>query len=146
LKLTVKDAVEVLAGLKALDGFEKVAKVGAGEKTTDRVVVEAYKFKPAAMWKLAKNTAALKGLVENYGKVRNKLIKDISGGKDEIAEKDNPDFKAQQAKFMEDISVIVDTEEEVMIDKLAQSDLNLDVNSNIPPSVLVSLLPIMDVK
>ncbi len=102
----------------------------AGEKEGKAL----FKFSPKITWNLVKNLRITTALVEDLESVRNKLIKEVSEGKERL-EPGTPEHTA----FLNKWTAFIAEEEEVSgLLALTEEDLNLEVNE-IPIGVLTGL-------
>lgn len=130
VEVTVKEAMQILQGLKALDGFDRVVKDGNVEK----IVNEPYKFSPNFIWMLTKNSVALLATVEKFELAKSKIIKEEAGADKRIDDKDTVKVQA----VMEKINVLLEEKEELKLGMITMGELNLGENK-IPPSALAKL-------
>lgn len=132
MKLTVREAMNALAGLGALDGTQRVVKEGAAE----RVVVEPNKLDGPFRFTLARNIHKLRAVSEAHDTARNALIKELSGGGEKV-----PDERL--VEFGDRYKAILEMTEDVALTKITEADLKLDVNP-IAATTLSLLVPLID--
>lgn len=136
LKLKLEQILPLANALASLDqGQTKIIKQG---DAPDKVLQLPYEFSGATRWAIARNLGALKREVEAFEKTRADLIKQISGGGAEI-KKDEPE---KFAKYLAEITPIVESTLKLELQRLKPDDLKLDQNP-IPASTLVALEPIL---
>lgn len=128
-KLTIEQADRVLAGLTALDGYDKVIKDGASERT----VKVPYDLTGKLRLLIARDIDALTPAVKRFAKTRQEIVAQATAGK-------TPD-QAEVAKVNKSVQELLDSEEQFDLGKIGDTELKLDVNP-IPPSVLSQLSPI----
>lgn len=128
MQLTVNQQVDLNAALSSLDGYQRVIKDEATK--TEKVVFVPYSFSGKTRWNLGKAITITKRAADDLNKVKDDLIREISGG-DRIAPEDHASVTAFNLKWIE----VLQTQEEVPILSLTLDELNLDVNP-IPSSVL----------
>lgn len=109
MKLTVKEALEMLQAIIQLDGYQN-----GSEKMT------FYKYPGDVRLKIAIARRKLRAVEEDFGETRNGLIERV--GKD-------------QNEFTKQLNAMLKAEVEVDIEPLPIDKFNLDENP-IPPSVL----------
>lgn len=137
MKLKISKICQLYAAFSALDGIEEVVEVNG----KNSVIKKPYSFSGKVRWNLAKNMRILKVHVDAFGKVRDDLIKEISGGEDEIKDTDKTKIKA----FTAQLAQVNDSEEEVEgLLVLSPKDLGLDdddakTSNRIPLAVLDAL-------
>lgn len=134
--LTVGQCVQALSGLLALDKYEKVIKDGAGEKT----VTVQYKL-GVARFAVARAISVLRPVAEDVEKARLGLLAEVTGGKPV-----QPNSE-QLARLNDEYAKVLSRPCSVEIPKLKLADLRPGDGPNdnpIPPSVLASLLPIIE--
>jgi hypothetical protein len=136
MKLTILKVCQLYDALSALDGLEQVFVIG-GE---NRLVKKPYDFSGKVKWNLAKNVRILRPHVEAFQKVRDDIVKEVTGGKNTITDKDGGQWDAVLAKVQE-----VQSQEEDVTGLLAftTKDLGLDsddlTSNQIPLKVLEAL-------
>ena len=97
MKLKISKICQLYAALSALDGIEEVVEVNG----KNGVIKKPYNFTGKVRWNLAKNLRILKEHVDAFGKVRDDLIKEVSGGEDQISEGDTDKIKRFTAQLAE---------------------------------------------
>jgi CRISPR/Cas system CSM-associated protein Csm2 small subunit len=137
IKLTVKEANEVYAGLQNLDVYTEIVKDEKGENKT---VSLPYKLKPKARYAVTKALGRLKKENEEFISNRDTFIKEISGGSGTINETETEKMKLLTAKLDEILDEPADTTGLV---RIKWTDLNLD-ECPIPCAILNLLDPILD--
>ncbi len=134
--MKLKDIQIVYTAICALDRQDTIVQDSKGNKS---VVSTAYLFSGKTAWNLAKNRSVLKQHVELIQETKNKIIKQITGGKEEI-ELANQDYVQ---KFLAEINPVLEQEQEVHgLLKIKVEDLRLSENA-ISPSILEALMPII---
>jgi len=143
MKLKTRTASELLAGLGALDGYQRIIK--DGDKET--AVLVPYKIDGAARRIIFRNMARLKPELEEFNKVSQDLFRQISGGRDVLDPKENPAdgplltaYNAQNRDLL-DADIEVDLKM-ILLSRLLGGDNEKALN-NIPGSVLALLAPII---
>ena len=133
MKLTIESAINIHAGLKQLDSYERAIKDGERE----RVVREFYKFGGGMRLLIAKNLNRLDIVVSTFQAARDGLVYEFSSdGKAEVL----PEKMAAFGKAVRDLMIV---EEEVELTRIKSDELKLDENP-VPASTLSLLLPILD--
>lgn len=130
--ITVSQALELRAGLQALDGQSQVVPQGDAPA---KVVAIPYKFSGDARWKIAGALTALKPLLETFETNRTALAKSTGADVD-------PKNEVKGLAFATAIKQDLLRKEEVKLPTLTRADLNLTDNP-IPGSVLDALSPII---
>jgi hypothetical protein len=97
MKLKISKICQLYAALSALDGVEEVHEIN--DKKT--IVKKPYNFTGKVRWNLAKNMRILKPHVDDVNKIRDTLIKEVSGGEDQIGEGDKEKIKEFTTKYTE---------------------------------------------
>lgn len=129
MKIKLSDASNLLVALCALDGYERIIKDGANEKTA----LDSYKL-GALRLPIAKNVRVLRGALEDFQRARNGLVMEASGGKGELDPKDTQ----ANVKLGFAVQKLLDTEQELPLEPLPEAELL--AAGPIPPSVLASLI------
>lgn len=97
----------------------------------------AYKFSAKVMYSLYRNLTKVRQMVEDIEKIRIATVKKyIKEGEQAVSDKDMPKFSAEWHTFIEG-------EEEVSLEKVKLSELDLDKNS-IPLYMLANLSIIIE--
>lgn len=121
---------QLLAGLSALDGYDRAVKLGDG---TDRVIREPYKLGAKARWNITRNVRTLNTAAEDLSKTRDALITEISGGGNQI-----PSGTPEHALFVSKLDQLLKADQELPLLKMNLSDLALDTNP-IPTGALAAI-------
>jgi hypothetical protein len=136
LKLTVREAQEVYAGLQNLDTYQKVVKL---EDSSEKVVNLTYSLGRKAKWAIVKNLRKLKEVNDDFIKLRDDLIKNLSDGTGVIKE----DEKEKIAKLTAELEGYLDEDADITgLLRINLNDLNLD-ECPVPNAVLNLLYPII---
>ncbi len=134
--MKVEDAQKLYTALNLLDGEQKSVTV----KGQQDVILVPYQFAGKVSWNMVKNKNILKRIIEDFQETNNKLVREISGGKESI-DQENPE---QVKKLRDELDKILKIDEDVKgLLKIKYSELNLNVN-RIPVSVLELLSPIVE--
>lgn len=135
--LTVAQALELRAGLQALDGQTQIIKVKDRDGVvSDTVVQVPYKFSSEARWKIFGALTILKPFLETFDGVRQNVAKVTGADVD-------PKNEAKAAAFSTEINKeLQKRSDDLKLPLLSRADLNLTDNQ-IPGSVLGALAPII---
>ena len=125
LKLNAEQVVTLINGLGALDGYDKVIKDGAAEKTAH----ENYKLGGGLRLVIARNLAALKIPYASTQAARQKLINDANANGP--IDKD----PAKAAALTKELMEVLTATDDVPLSTIKSGELKLDENP-IPGSVL----------
>jgi hypothetical protein len=131
--MKIRDALMLAQALQALDGNMKIVKDGG----QDKAIRVPYEFSGNVRFAIAKNINAIAPVNRTFSDARNALVRQFSGGKEEVPAAAMPGFDAAVAELL-------DRDEEIETSPLSQLDLNLDKNP-IPPSVVAGLMPLLEV-
>ncbi len=131
---TVGQVIVISNGLTALDGYDTPCK----DNNVERICRKPYKFSASALWTIASDAAAARGVVTAYETARNALIRQMANGGTRV-----PDDSVN--KFNDEQQVLLDKPSGLTFGRIKRADLNLDENP-IPPNVLALLIPIIDDK
>ena len=137
MQLALNSALELVAALRALDGYQRVIKSGENEQ----IIQASYKLDGSTRRKISKNIAVLKVEAAAFQEASSKLFQEISGGVDRL----NPDILEEAFKitqFNRENDKLLKEVIEVELLTIAAAKLQLDDNP-IPGSVLASLEPII---
>lgn len=134
MEVSVRDALVLLRGLRALDGYERVVKDGEKEK----IVLESYKFSPNFVWALTKNHIALTKSLEAFDEARKRIIKDTFKGKKIDPKTEDKEELALLEGVNDQLEVLLDKKDEIELCFITQGELMLSDN-RIPPSHLAAL-------
>lgn len=142
VKLKVSAVLDLHAGLSALDGYQKEIPQGRDPQTgADRpslVMPVGYKFSAETKWAIVADLAAAKKVKDVYDAAVLGVVKAVSpDGTGETIDKS----PALKARFSDEVRKLQEHEETVDLRLIAGPDLNLDVNQNIPGTVLTWLAP-----
>ena len=132
MKLTLQVMLGVAAGLRGLDGYDKIVKDGERE----RVVKEYYKLGGGLRLLIAKNLNLLDVQQVLYQKARAELVRSMLDDTGEIPKNKTADFLAEERKMLE-------VESEIDLAVIKPNELNLDVNP-IPGTTLSLIQPILE--
>ena len=83
--LTVLKICQLYDALSALDGLEEVVSIGGENK----LIKKPYDFSGKVKWNLAKDLRLLKPHVEAFQKVRDDIVREVTGGKNTVTDKDD---------------------------------------------------------
>lgn len=134
--MKLKEIQILYTAITAIDKYDTIVKDSSGK---DAIISRAYSFSGKTAWNLAKNRSILKPFVELIQETRNKLIKQVSGGLEQIELSD----KDAVQKFLLEINPVLEQEQEVQgLLKIKVEDLKLSENP-ISPSILEALIPII---
>jgi hypothetical protein len=143
VKLKVSEMLELNAALASLDGFDKEVPQGRQPDGTDapaKIIRGGYKFAAKAAWALADNRAEALRAKANYDAAALGIVKALSpDGTPEAIDKS----PALVAKYSDEVRKLLDLQKEFTLTLISREDLNLDVNSMIPGTVLAKLGPIL---
>jgi hypothetical protein len=130
--MTVRKAMEVLAGLRALDGRQVIVK--------DAVILQPYDFKNGALrLVIASNLATLIQLEQTTDKARVQILMELRrDANQQRLEPGTPEF----AEFSRQYEEMLNKPWQGKLEMIETKALNLDVNE-IPASVLFALQPIL---
>lgn len=135
-KLTISQCLQVLAGVRALDGFQIVVNEG---KPNVQIVTRAYSFGNGALREdIARDISALTAVQKTSQESQQSIFKEIAKDQTEI-KPGTPDF-AEYAKQITDATA---KPCDARLTRIKIKDLKLDVNE-IPGSDLSNLDPILD--
>jgi hypothetical protein len=135
--LTVATALELRAGLQALDGQTQIVKVKDRDGVlADSVVVVPYKFTGDTRWKIAGALTIIKPFLDTFDTAKASLIKATGVDVD-------PKNDAKLAAFNTEINKdLARKSDDLKLPTLTRADLNLADNP-IPGSVLSALQSII---
>jgi hypothetical protein len=141
-KMTMQQAMDVLTGLRNLDGHMVITKENGGAEA--RVMIP-WQFENGGLrLTIARNVALLVPVEKQLNDTRDQIIKEIlakmpAGAKQEIqaGTPERTDFNKQFAELMKGPAVGVD------LYKIKIGDLKLDKNE-IAPTAIAALLPILE--
>lgn len=135
MKVTTRKALEMLAGIGALDGLEKAVDVGTEEKPTTKIIRVPFKLGGKLRLAMGKNMVALTAVEQAYEVARKGVIRELANGGDTV-----PKEKEKDAR--EKIEELLQGSHEVNLDKIEPADLNLDANNEMPISAIALLDPL----
>lgn len=131
MKLTLESALTIAAGLRGLDGYDRIAKDGERE----RIVREFYKLGGGLRLSIAKNLNKLDAVQGAYQKASADLMASMIDGKGEVP----PARKAELAK--EDRKML-EAEQDIDLVMIKEDELKLDQNP-IPATMLSLIQPLL---
>lgn len=133
LTLTVRTATELLLGLSALDGSERVVKEG----TAERVLKEPYKLPAGVRLAIARNIVTLRAVVGPVQLAYQGKVVELTGGRE-------PSPEIARQLRAEELSLETLTQD-IELTKIGTRDLGLEppASNPIPPSILAQLTPIL---
>lgn len=131
MKLTTRAALNVAAGLRALDGYERTAKDGDRE----RVIKEFYKIGGGLRLSIAVSLNKLDALQQAQQQAYSGLAMAAADDKGQIP----PEKVAELAKTQNEM---LDAEQDIDLGVIDPADLKLDENP-IPVTVLSLIQPIL---
>ena len=134
MKITVKMANEALVALNELNGYPRI--VGTG--TAEQVVLTRYKF-GAACLDIAKQRAALRGVVDVANEAIANLFNELADGKYEIDPQATPEIAKQ---FTIEREAINTRSIDIDVTPLTISQLRMEENDNLPASAIDVLLQV----
>jgi 2',3'-cyclic-nucleotide 2'-phosphodiesterase (5'-nucleotidase family) len=135
-KISNRQAMEVLQGLRALDGHQVIAKSGGNET----VVTQPWEFGSGVLrLKIANDIAILAAVERSVTDARNAAIREINGGAEVKAGTPEMD------QLLKQLDQILDQPANGTQDlaRIKDAELKLDKNE-IPSTVLAAIAPIRD--
>lgn len=143
VKLKVSEMLELNVALSTLDGFDKEVpqgKDGSGSDLPSKIIRGGYKFAAKTAWALADDRAEALRARATYDAAALGVVKALSpDGTPEAIDK-NP---ALLAKYSDEIRKLLDLQRDFTLTLISRDELNLDVNTMIPGTVLAKLGPIL---
>ena len=133
MRLTTHQILTLINALASLDGYDRVISEGENK---ERVVRDFHKIGGATRMTIAKNVARLREIADAHQKTRDQVIREISGGKETVAQDQMVEFNKQHAELLA-------AEHLVQIDTIKEEQLKLDSNP-IPIAVLIAIQPILE--
>lgn len=134
-KFTVREANELYAALSSLDGSTVIV----GKEDDQKAVTVPYRFGGKTRWNLTKALSKFKVYADNFTKIRDDLINEISGGSGAIKPEDSESI----LKLNKELTAALEQEIEVNgVLSIDLAELNLDDNQ-IPTVVLATLAPLI---
>jgi hypothetical protein len=137
MKIKVLKICQLYDALNALDGLEQVVEVDGKNK----IIKKPYNLSGKVKWNLAKNLRLLKPHVEVFQKVRDDIIREITGGKNSVDEKDTAQWLAVINKVSE-VSVQEEDVKGLLI--LTPKDLGLDDDADTSNQIPLKVLEALD--
>ena len=128
--ITIGQAIELRAGLTALDGYQKDVPQGDAPA---KVIVSPYKLSSDTRWKIFSALTAIKPTLETFDAARADLQKRVKLAGDD---------KAALAAIDQEAEQLLARKQDVKLPTLKREELALGGNP-IPGSVLVALAPII---
>lgn len=132
--MKLKEALGYLSALKSLDGQRKIVKDGG----VDTPVFVSCKFSVNTRLTIARNMAKLTVEQKAYHEARDGFIRELSDGGAEVPEEKVPEFLKYDADLLNQECESLD------LTRLTIKDLNLEVNEDLPNTVVSALLPLLD--
>ena len=134
LRLTVEQALDLLAGLTALDGHEELV----GEGKQQQKIVVPYTLGGPLRQAIFHDITATKPVAADFQNARNAVVIELSKG----AGKLDPG-SPESAKLALQTQAMMAQPVDLKLDRIKLADLKLDSNP-IPGTVLAQLAPILD--
>jgi len=132
ISLSLADAINILAALEQLDGYDKVVKDGAAE----RVVKISYQLSGQIRLAIAKDLTHLRSALEMFKIARAGKIEEIVGANGTL-----PPGSEAETKLGKEITLMLSSKQNFDLVRLSSADLGLLPPSNnpIPATVLERL-------
>jgi hypothetical protein len=131
MKLTTEQAITIAAGLRGLDGYDRIAKDGERE----RIVRELYKLGGGLRLSVAKNLNKLDALQGIYQRARADLVASMADPKGEVPQARMAEFVAEERKML-------DADQDIDLAMIKEDELKLDQNP-IPATTLSLIQPLL---
>lgn len=138
MKLTTKKALEVLAGINALDGYEQAVEVGSGEGKSVKIVRVPFRLSGAFRMKMATNKIELTTIQEAQQETRKAIFAELlPEGEDELTGDQAKEFEKKMKDAME---AVHDLDLETYEPK--EFELDNQANKTFPVWALAALAPV----
>jgi len=128
MKLTTKKIINLRAALLALDGLDKAVEVNG--KTA--LIKKPFKLAGRTRLKIARGLRELEPIATDYDEARVALVRELSGGGDDVPAELRAEFFAQ-------INPMLAVEHELRLPAFTDDEFNLEANE-IPHGALALLL------